>query len=85
MYKTYQNKSVINDIVLLYEVTNDRLAIKSETNKYPKRVGVFICPFCDSEFKTEIYNVKSGRTTSCGCKRKDNIKEIRANKLAKRE
>jgi len=37
------------------------------TSKKSRHWGVFKCPYCDNEFESNIHNVLSGHTKSCGC------------------
>ena len=39
----------------------------SDTEKYRKRYGLYQCQYCKKEWKTQMYNIKSGNTKSCGC------------------
>ena len=45
-----------------------------ETSKQKRRYGIYKC-FCGVEFKAITQNVKKGKTKSCGCFKKDKVKE----------
>ena len=41
----------------------------TENSKEKKRVGLFLCPYCNKEFSTHYYNAIRGKTKSCNsCK-----------------
>lgn len=40
-----------------------------------ERKGLFICPHCGSYFECYIYNIRSGKTQSCGCYQKQVVSE----------
>jgi hypothetical protein len=61
----YPKPTLIKNLGLLYPTENS-------TSKY--RYGIYKCGFCGEEFRTQIYKVKSGHTKSCGCYRKQIIK-----------
>ena len=42
-----------------------RKAIEKSANR--TRYGLYECPYCEKEFETLEYSVRSGRTKSCGC------------------
>lgn len=46
----------------------------TEKSKYKVRFGLFICGFCGTKFKACIASVKRGNTQSCGCYRKQVMK-----------
>jgi len=47
----------------------------SERSKTRKRMGLYSCDFCGTEFKAMTSNVKSGKTVSCGCYRLKKLRE----------
>ena len=61
--------TLIKDLGMMYATKN---------SKKKKRFGVYKCGFCGEEFRTQINNVKSGETKSCGCYRKRLLKEIKS-------
>lgn len=46
-----------------------------EGSKYKARLGIYKCGFCGNEFKAQINNIKYGTTKSCGCYKKQLLKE----------
>ena len=47
----------------------------TENSKKKARYGLYKCGFCGEEFRTQISNVKSGCTKSCGCYNKRRTSE----------
>ena len=39
----------------------------TENSKRKYRYGLYQCQYCEKEFETQVHDVKSGHTTSCGC------------------
>jgi len=58
----YKNGEKINGIMFLKEIK------KQKGRK--ERKGLFVCPYCNNEFITNISSIKHGVTKSCGCYRK---------------
>ena len=58
---------LIEDLGMLYP---------TENSKKKARYGLYKCGFCGEEFRTQIVNVKSGYTNSCGCYRKKVSSEL---------
>lgn len=46
----------------------------NENSKEKRRYGLFKC-YCGSEFKAQTTTIKTGHTTSCGCYRRQMLKE----------
>ena len=42
----------------------------TEKSKKKSRYGLYQCQYCGKEFETQVQDVKSGRTKSCGCQSK---------------
>jgi len=58
----YKSGEKINGIVFLKEIR------RQENEK--ERKGLFVCPYCNNEFVTNISSIKNGVTKSCGCYRR---------------
>ena len=48
----------------------------AEDSKRKRGFGIYKCGFCGTNFKAHILNVKFGNTKSCGCYKKQKIKEV---------
>ena len=46
-----------------------------------ERKGTFICPLCGNHFDSLITNIRTGKTKSCGCKKKIDLTNKRFGKL----
>ena len=62
----YPKPILIEDLGMIYP---------TENRKQKRRFGIYKCGFCENEFRTQIFRVKSGETRSCGCYKKRRTSE----------
>ena len=60
------------EIILLKDLGAQK---PSEKSKYKARFGLYLC-HCGKEFKGNTYNIRSKRTTSCGCQFTENRSKV---------
>ncbi len=59
------------EIILLKDLG---MVYPKETSKQKVRFGLYKC-YCGNEFKAQVLHIKRGSTSSCGCYRKQKLKE----------
>ena len=66
---------MLNNQKIKNPVLVEDLGMMYQTNKSNKKthLAIYECGYCKTKFRTRMSHIKSGQTTSCGC-RKSNIK-----------
>lgn len=41
--------------------------LPNKNSKFKRKYGIYICPYCGSEFRANYHHIQSGHTRSCGC------------------
>ena len=70
---TEENKGQLPKPTLIEDLG---MIFPTENSKNKVRYGIYKCGFCGTEFRTQIFKVKSGHTKSCGCYRKKVSSEL---------
>jgi hypothetical protein len=66
--ENYPKPVLIKNLGMLYP---------TENSKEKVRFGIYKCGFCGTEFRASTQSILRGKTKSCGCYKKQNLKELK--------
>ncbi len=70
------SKKVEGDLPPLILIEDLGMMFPTENSKHRVRYGLYKCGFCETTFKASTYHILSGHTNSCGCYKKQKVKEV---------
>lgn len=58
----YNNGDIVGSCIYIFE-----LPIRKFNSGQVQRMAMFMCPLCGNKFSSQVADVRSGHTNSCGC------------------